>query len=58
MSDVVHGGPCTVGRGANQDQAGAGAGAGGPHVTHVDMLKLLHLGIPQWTEVHNYDFTE
>ena len=42
------------GGGANQGQAGAGAGARDPHVTHMDMLKLLHLG----TVVHSYDFTE
>ena len=41
------------GGGANQGQAGAGAGARDPHVTHMDMLKLLHLGIPQLTVVHS-----
>ena len=45
---------------ANQGHAGAGAeaGAGAPHVTHMDMFKLVHLLIPQWTDIYSYDFTE
>ena len=51
---------------ANQGHAGAGAeagaeagvGAGASHVTHMDMFKLVHLLIPQWTDIYSYDFTE